>query len=257
MHHMDRLQNTSDRRWRIGELAKRTGLSVRALRHYDEIGLLVPSERSFSGYRRYSALDLRRLYRIVAMRQLGMGLEQIGAVIDGTGPDVRSTVWAQLEALDRQRELQDRLRSRLQSVLEALDREAEPSTELFIEAIEMTTMIEKYYNPEQLDQLAERGRELGAEAIKEAEREWGELIAAVQQERAEGTDPASPRMLELARRWQALIAQFTGGDTGIENALGEMYKNEGPEPASRGALDDELMQYVRKAIQALPTGPSD
>ncbi len=192
------------------------------------------------------------LYRIVALRQLGMGLEQICAVIDGNAPDVRSTIRAQLEALDRQRELQDRLRARLQSVLHALDREAEPSTELFIEAIEVTTMIEKYYTPEQLDQLAARRRELGAAAIEETGRKWGELIAAVQQERAQGTDPISPRMLELARRWQQLIAQFSGGDPSIENALGEMYKREGAENASRGAVDDELMQYVRKAIQALP-----
>jgi DNA-binding transcriptional MerR regulator len=252
---MEQLHDTSDRLWQVGELAKRTGLSVRALHHYDEIGLLVPSERSFSGYRLYSDLDLRRLYRIVAMRQLGMRLDQISAVIDGTGPDVRSTVRGQLEALDRQRELQDRLRARLQSVLEALDREAEPSTELFVEAIEVTTMIEKYYDSEQLDKLAERGRELGPEAIKEAEREWGELIAAVQEERAQGTDPSSPRMLELARRWQRLIGQFTDGDPGIEKALGEMYKHEGAQAASRGAVDDELVQYVRRAIQALPTAP--
>jgi hypothetical protein len=59
-------------------------------------------------------------------------------------------------------------------------------------------------------------------------------------------------MLELARRSQQLIRQFSGGDPGIENALGEMYQHEGAESASRGALDEELMQYVRKAIQALP-----
>lgn len=157
---MDRTADTDERRWRIGELAKRTGLSVRALRHYDEIGLLVPSERSFSGYRLYSDDDLRRLYRIVALRQLGMGLEEIATVLEGEGPDPRVTVRRQLEALERQRELQDRLRSRLLSILEALDHTDEPSADLFIEAIEVTSMIEKYYTPDQLEQLKERERKL-------------------------------------------------------------------------------------------------
>ena len=65
---MDRLQDTTERRWQIGELAKRTGVTVRALRHYDQIGLLVPSERSFSGYRLYSDLDVQRLYRTSSPR---------------------------------------------------------------------------------------------------------------------------------------------------------------------------------------------
>jgi DNA-binding transcriptional MerR regulator len=250
---MDREADTEERRWRIGELAKRTGLSVRALRHYDEIGLLAPSERSYSGYRLYSDRDLRRLYRIVALRQLGMGLEEISDVLEGEGPDPRVTVRRQLEALERQRELQDRLRSRLQSILEVLDHADEPSAELFIEAIEVTVMIEKYYTPEQLEQLRQRERELGPEAIERAQREWTELIAAVQSERAQGTDPTNPRVQALAHRWQELIGQFTGGDPGIHASLSAMYDNEPAESASRSAFDDQLKEYIGKAIRPLPT----
>ena len=53
---------------KVGELARRTGLTVRTLHHYDAIGLLRPSERSESGYRLYGDADMRRLYRIIAMR---------------------------------------------------------------------------------------------------------------------------------------------------------------------------------------------
>jgi DNA-binding transcriptional MerR regulator len=186
---MDRSKDTGTRLWRIGELAKRTGLSVRALRHYDEIGLLVSSERSFSGFRLYSDADVRRLYQIVALRQLGLGLEHIREPLDGSGQDIRATVHAQLEVLDRERELQERLRARLVSILEVLDREAEPSAELFIEATEVTVMIEKYYTEEQREQLSQRTREVGAEAIEQVEREWSELIAAVKAEQAKGPIP--------------------------------------------------------------------
>lgn len=67
----------SERRWRVGEVATATGLTVRALRHYDEIGLLVPSERSDAGHRRYTADDLARLYAIRALRHLGLPLADV------------------------------------------------------------------------------------------------------------------------------------------------------------------------------------
>lgn len=60
----------------IGEVAKATGLTVRALRHYDAIGLVRPSDRTGAGYRLYDD-DLARLARVVALRQLGLGLEQV------------------------------------------------------------------------------------------------------------------------------------------------------------------------------------
>lgn len=113
-------------------------------------------------------------------------------------------------------------------------------------------MIEKYYTEEQREQLSRRGRELGADAIDQAEREWSELIAAVKAEQVKGTDPASQRMTDLARRWQELIGQFTGGDEGLHRSLSTMYRLEGAEKASRGAFDQDLMQYIAKAIKALP-----
>jgi MerR family transcriptional regulator, thiopeptide resistance regulator len=59
-------------RWSIGQLAQASGLTVRALRHYDAVGLLKASERTASGHRRYTEADLRRLYRVRALRSLGL-----------------------------------------------------------------------------------------------------------------------------------------------------------------------------------------
>ena len=65
-----------ERRWKVGELAGATGLTVRALHHYDDVGLLVPSERSSANHRLYSEDDVRRLYRVIALRRLGLGLDE-------------------------------------------------------------------------------------------------------------------------------------------------------------------------------------
>ncbi|WP_338773958.1 MerR family transcriptional regulator [Nocardia vulneris] len=70
--------------WKVGELATETGLTVRTLHHYDRIGLVRPAERTNAGHRRYTESDVQRLYQVLALRQLGLGLDQIANVLAGT-----------------------------------------------------------------------------------------------------------------------------------------------------------------------------
>jgi MerR family transcriptional regulator, thiopeptide resistance regulator len=235
---------------RIGEVAAATGLTVRALHHYDEIGLLAVSGRSEAGYRLYSDADVRRLYRIVAFRRLGFALGEIGPLLDRNGGDPRAVVRDQLDRLDAELELKRRLRDRLTRLLDALEGTDGAAPDLFLEAIEGMTMSEQYYTPEQLAQLDERRRTLGEDGMRRAEQEWADLIAEAEAERAQGTDPSDPRAQALAARWQALIAQFTGGDAGIHASLNRMYETEGPERASRGMLSPELMAWMRRVFDA-------
>lgn len=67
---------------KVGELAKRCGLTVRTLHHYDQIGLLRPSARSGSGYRLYGRSDIARLHQIQVLRKLGLSLAEIGGWLD-------------------------------------------------------------------------------------------------------------------------------------------------------------------------------
>jgi DNA-binding transcriptional MerR regulator/uncharacterized glyoxalase superfamily protein PhnB len=72
----------SGQTWKVGALAKATGLTIRTLHHYDEVGLLQPSARLAGGHRIYDAADVARLYRIIRLRQLGFPLNQIGEVLE-------------------------------------------------------------------------------------------------------------------------------------------------------------------------------
>lgn len=229
-----------EKRWKVGELARVAGVTVRTLHHWDELGLLEPSERSAAGYRLYGPDDVRRLYRILALRGLGLSLEDVRAALDEDG-DLRDLVRRQLEQLERRMELERRLREQLVRVLEA------PDTHPLIETIEAMSMIERHYTPEQLAQLRERGEQLGQDRIEEYRREWAELIAAVEAERERGTDPSDPKVRRLAARWKELVEAFTGGDPGIRASLERMYAEEGVERASRGTVSPELMEYVRRA----------
>lgn len=161
---------SDDEQWKVGELARATGLTVRALHHYDELGLLVPSERTSAGYRLYGQRDVRRLYRIVALRCLGLRLDEISAVIDGHGLGLGETVARQTEAVDRQLEDLRRVRDRLVAISDVLDRQEKPSIDQLTRTMEAMGVHEKYYTSEQLEQLRQRGDELGHEAIEAAQR---------------------------------------------------------------------------------------
>src|SRR5215210_9235594 len=68
--------------FKIGEFSRLSRVSVRAVRHYDQLGLLTPSQTdAFTGYRYYSANQLPRLNRIIALRDLGFSLEQIAGML--------------------------------------------------------------------------------------------------------------------------------------------------------------------------------
>jgi DNA-binding transcriptional MerR regulator/bifunctional DNase/RNase len=131
-----------DMRWKIGQLADATGVTIRSLHHYDEIGLLVASERTAGGHRLYGEADVRRLYRILALRRLGFALHEIGALLDADRPDLLQTVRRHLEQVDRELTRQQRLRRRLAEILGTLQRSAEPSVDQFIDTVEVMAMIE-------------------------------------------------------------------------------------------------------------------
>jgi DNA-binding transcriptional MerR regulator len=239
-----------ERRWKIGEVARATGLTVRTLHHYDELGLLRPAERTGAGHRIYTDADVRRLYRIVALRGVGLPLDEVAAALDRDGDDPRPAIRAQLDRLDRELSLAAQLRRRLVRILDALEAGNRPSITDLITAIEETTMLDQHYTPEQLAQLEERRRALGPEGMERVQHEWAELIEAMRAEQRAGTDPGDPGVRPLAVRWAGLIEQFTGGDAGIRASLQRMYETEGPEQASRGAVDAELMAYAMEAIEA-------
>lgn len=69
----------------IGEVAQRSGVSARMLRHYESLGLVRPSGRTDSGYREYSAKDIRRIFHVESLRSLGLSLREIGRALDDPG----------------------------------------------------------------------------------------------------------------------------------------------------------------------------
>ncbi len=98
--------------------------------------LLVPSDRTLAGHRLYSEGDVERLYRVLALRHVGLPLSEIGRALDGDTPDLVSTVRRHLARLERALERGHRLHARLSELLNSLQRSIAPSVEQFIDTLE-------------------------------------------------------------------------------------------------------------------------
>ncbi len=98
---------------RVGELAEATGLTVRTLHYYEEIGLLTASQRSDGGHRLYTPGDVERLYRISLLRRFGLPLQEIGRALDDPAWSLQAAMSSHLDDLERQLEGLSRLRTRL------------------------------------------------------------------------------------------------------------------------------------------------
>lgn len=243
------IESTKHTPMKVGELAKETGISVRTLHYYDEIGLLSPSGRTESDYRLYSQADIIRLQQIISLRQLGFSLMEIKACLQQSNYTLQHTIQLHITQLREQIELSQKLLHRLEML--ATNSQSSLDIDTLIQTIEAMTMFEKYYTPEQLETLKQRQDSLGEERIQQVENEWERLIAQARLEMEKGTDPASETVQNIAKRWQELIAEFTGGNLGIEQSSNNMYQQEGVETASRGMGDTALWEYMGRAIALL------
>ncbi len=132
----------SSRTWKVGELARATGLTVRALHYYDQIGLLTPSRRSLAGHRLYGGVDVARLYRIGLMRRLGFPLDQIASVLDNPEWQLAPAVNRHLNHTRERAAIATRLCTRLTSMAAELTKHDNPSPEQLFSTLEEMTMLD-------------------------------------------------------------------------------------------------------------------
>jgi MerR family transcriptional regulator, thiopeptide resistance regulator len=212
----------------VGEVSELTGVTVRALHHYDELGLLSPSERSEAGYRLYSYEDLARLREILIWRQLGFSLAEILSLLDDPAHD-------RLDALERQRELVAKEIDRLGALAGAVDAAIEAHRNGT--RLEDTSMFEGFDPSEYEDEARERWGHTGAyrESARRTraygEAEWNEIrdeSAAIVRELIElmraGEPADGPAARAAAERHREHISRwFYPCSHPMHRGLGEMY----------------------------------
>jgi MerR family transcriptional regulator, thiopeptide resistance regulator len=183
--------------WSIGDLAAATGLTVRALHHYDAINLVTPSMRTTAGHRRYTDGDVRRLHRVLALRGFGFTLAEIGSLLDRPDRDVRDLLQHQLDQTTDRIAKATKLKDRIETILARL---GDPDADALIQIIEEMTAVERSYTPEQFAELAAQ-RQAMWERLTEDER--AELV----RKREEATSRFTAEELEQLHRSRPAINQ--------------------------------------------------
>ncbi len=125
---------------RVGDLASAAGLTVRALHHYEEIGLLSPSARTPAGHRLYGPGSVDRLYRITRLRRLGLSLEQIGSALDDPNWSLVGALRHHASAVDTQIAGLTALRTGVTAVLADVDAATDPTNDLLEVITTMATL---------------------------------------------------------------------------------------------------------------------
>jgi DNA-binding transcriptional MerR regulator len=236
--------------WRVGELARRTGVSVRTLHWYEECGLLVPAVRSEAGHRLYDAADLAKLQRIRALVQLGFSLEEIRGVLADRGAGVLATAEQHLALAREELEARTQLVSKLEALVRHLQSGGDVPAELLFASLEAMAMRDRYFTPEMKRTLEQRRDTLGPGEVASVNAGWHALVAEANRERARGTPPDAPAVRALAERCDQLVERITGGDPALRQALVDLWHGEPDVARAFGVnADRELFVWMRGGRQ--------
>jgi DNA-binding transcriptional MerR regulator len=225
---------------KVGELAKRSGLTVRTLHHYDSIGLLRPSGRSDGGYRLYNPDDVARLHGIQALRGLGLPLEEIGQLLGDGGTAMPGIIDRQLQALDEQIEQASRLRQHLRFVQDKFAHGDQPMLDDWLLTLSLMSTCGRHFSPDEMQLIFRRWPTV--------EADWRALVADIRVEMAAGTPPEHIRVQPLAQRWMMQMHGWMQGDFELMERWGRMYMAE-PSIQGSSGMHREVVDYIEVAVQ--------
>jgi MerR family transcriptional regulator, thiopeptide resistance regulator len=242
----------------VGDVAKLAHVSVRALHHYDEIGLLEPSERSDAGYRLYTAEDLERLQHVLFYREIGFGLEKIRELVADPAFDRR-------EALLAQRDLIESRRTRLEDMRDLIDKTLAAEEEgIPMGEKEMFEVFGDFDPSEHETEVKERWGETDAhnESARRTGRytneDWTRFKAESDEVNADmaalmddGVAPCDTRAMDTVERHRMLIDRwFYPCSPEMHAQLGQMYVADPRFATNYETIHRGMAQYVCDAIAA-------
>lgn len=239
-----------DRAYRVREFADLAGTTVRALHHYDRLGLLNP-RRTDAGYRLYQSRDLERLEQITALKFLGIPLKQIKELLDRSTLDWPEVLRLQRRLLEDKRRLLESAIRAVQKAEKSLRPGQRPDAALLktiIEVIEMENNIDwsqKYYSDEAREKIEQSRQRWSPELQERVTKEWTDLFRDVEAAIARGDDPAGKPAQALSARWKKLVDSFTGGNPEVGAGLGRLWadRQNWPEHAQQ-----QMAPFSNKAV---------
>lgn len=242
----------------VGELSRLTGVTVRALHHYDEIGLVRPSQRTAAGYRIYDERDVLRLQQVLVFRELGVPLDEIGPAID-QATDRAALLRQHRGELARRRTQIDAMLAAVDAALEVLEK-----AETIMQPEDFKTLFDGFNPADHEDEARERWGQTAAyqesarrtkqygkpewEAIRRESEAIYARLRELMQQGAAGADPAVQAAVEDHRKH--LERWFYPCSRQMHHGLGEMYVADVRFTANLDKVAPGFARFLRDAIAA-------
>lgn len=248
---------TNTRHYTIGQVAKLTRLTVRALHHYDQLGLLPPSGRTQSGYRLYTDGDLKRLQQLLLFRELGLPLEEIQACLELSSLEVREKLELQRTRLHEQVRKTTVVLRAIDHALQALHDEETDMSTLF----ETTASFEQPLFPEETAQRwgeTEHYQEAARRTKHYGKAQWTALKAEAQlilerlaQKLKEGRPPNDPEVVALAEQHRLHLDRwFYPCSREMHAQVSQLFVSDPRYTANLDVHGEGVAAYLTAAIEA-------
>ncbi|HCJ7667119.1 TPA: MerR family transcriptional regulator [Enterobacter hormaechei subsp. xiangfangensis] len=225
----------------VGELAKRAGITVRTLHHYEQTELLLPSARSAAGYRLYNLADVQRLHMIQALAKAGLELAEIRDFLEQRSLSLAELLDGQITLLDKQLRSIHTLRNRLVELRTGLTDDATPDLESWLQTLELMNMYDRWFSKEELQQLPFA---VEKEALADM---WAGLVTEVKHLLEQNVSVTDARATDLASRWMERLEQDTAGKPEFLTRLNEMHSVE-PQMQEQTGITPEITDYITRAF---------
>lgn len=234
----------------VNEIAKLTGITVRALHYYDEINLLKPSDNSQAGYRLYSDEDVEILHQIMFLKEIGFKLKQIKDIIHNPEFDKRS-------ALKKHKEILILKKKRIENLIKLVDSKLEGDSNLSFSEFDESSIIAKqkeyheevlkrWKNTQEYKEFEEKQYKCNNQFIdidKKAREIFGEIAECME------LSPSCKKVQNLISLWQNYITEnYYNCTNEMLQCLALMYVEDERFKTYINSIGDDLAQYINEAI---------
>jgi DNA-binding transcriptional MerR regulator len=246
------------RTYRVKEVSRLAGVSIRTLHYYEEIGLLVPTGRTDARYRLYTDDDLLRLQQILINRELGLPLEEIRHSLDEPAFDRRQALLAQRKQLQQRAEKTAAMIAGVDAALAALDSKGGAMGKLF-EGFDPAKYedeaLERWGNTDAYKEAARRTRRYTKEDWARHRAEQEEIYRDAARLMSGGKNPSAPDAMAVAERHRLMIDRwFYPCSRDTHRGLASLYETDPRFAAGIDAHAAGLTVFLAAAIRANANG---
>jgi len=244
--------------WSIAEVARTSGVTSRTLRHYDAIGLLPPAWVADNGWRYYEHEQLLRLQQILLLRELGLGLDAVAAILEQQSRHTTVAVLRQhRDWLVAEQERLARLVHTVDRTITDIEKGGEMAPDTMFQGFEHNPYeaeARERWGDDAVDASHERIKALSADDAEKARTGYGRVHDGLAPLLAEGVPASDERVQELVDLHFQVISLFWTPNAEAYRGLGQMYVDDERFRHNIGQGNDALVTYLRDAMAIYADG---